>query len=239
MIAHIMASLLSAAIIGSGIAMPASAAPSTPAPQAAAKHPYDKFECGNIGNKVFLTFDDAPPSKKKFKQLIDEAARLKIAIGIVPNGSAVNAGTAPVDYARSKGMPVMDHAYNHVLLTKLSYSKVVWQITRSYIGSNFVRPPYGAHNATVRKALKDKGKRNCLWNLDPEDWKGGKSPKAAADYIIRNARKGSTAVVHLQHLGKDASQLARIKKGLAKRGLELCPVLSAPTPKKLPKVLCS
>ena len=117
--------------------------------------------------------------------------------------------------------------------------------------THLAQEPYQVHAAgdvavatrvavpTVSKVLKDKGKYNCLWNLDPKDWAEGSTPEKAADYIIKNARKGSTVVVHLQHLGKDAKQLSRIKNGLAKRGIELCAPMKAPTPKKLPSVLCS
>ena len=215
---------------------------STPSakPTATAKpKPYNKFQCGNVGNKVFLVFDDTSRSLREFKALVDEAVRLNIMIGIAPNGNAVKAGRVSVKYARSKGMPVIEHTYSHPLLTRLSYKQIGKQITHPYIKSNYVRPPYGAHNATVRKVFKDKGIYNCLWNLDPEDWRGGKSPKAAADYIIKNARKGSTVVVHLQHLGKDAKQLGHIKKGLEKRNLKLCVASSKQSPEKLPSVLCS
>lgn len=212
--------------------------PSTKPTATAKPKPYNKFQCGNAGNKVFLVFDDTSRNLREFKALVDEAVRLNIMIGIAPNGNAVKAGRVSVKYARSKGMPVIEHTYSHPLLTKLSYKQIVKQITHPYISSNYVRPPYGAHNATVRKVFKDKGIYNCLWNLDPRDW-DGRSPAAAANYIIRNARKGSTVVVHLQHLGKDAKQLERIKKGLAKRGLKLCAATGVPSPKKLPSVLCS
>ena len=258
MIKRIVALLLGGALVGCGtttptatahngattpaqrVAVPASKPSAAPSPTAKPKpKPYNKYQCGNVGSKVFLTFDDTARNKSEFKKLVDEAARLNVGIGIVPNGNAVKAGRVSVSYARSKGMPVIEHTYDHPLLTKLSYKQIVKQITHPYINSNYVRPPYGAHNATVRKVLKDKGKYNCLWNLDPKDWAKGSTPEKAADYIIKNARKGSTVVVHLQHLGKDAKQLSRIKKGLAKRGIKLCAPMKAPTPKKLPSVLCS
>ena len=257
MIKRIVALLLGGALVGCGtttptatahngattpaqrVAVPASKPSAAPSPTAKPKpKPYNKYQCGNVGSKVFLTFDDTARNKSEFKKLVDEAARLNVGIGIVPNGNAVKAGRVSVSYARSKGMPVIEHTYDHPLLTKLSYKQIVKQITHPYINSNYVRPPYGAHNATVRKVLKDKGKYNCLWNLDPKDWAKGSTPKKAADYIIKNARKGSTVVVHLQHLGKDAKQLSRIKKGLAKRGIKLCAPMKAPSPKKLPSVLC-
>lgn len=196
-------------------------------------------KCGNGGKGVLLVFDDFPLSKKLYKQLIDTAKKSDAGIGVAPNGSFVRSGRVDVNYAREKGMLVVDHAFDHLLLTskKLSYKKLVWEITQPDVGSNIVRPPYGAVNATVRKALKDHGKRLCLWNLDPEDW-NHKSPKAAADYIIKHAFAGATAVVHMNHLGTQPKLIPYIQKGLAKRGLKLCRPWSTPTPKKMPNRYC-
>jgi peptidoglycan hydrolase-like protein with peptidoglycan-binding domain len=204
---------------------------------------YNKSKCGNVGNKVFLVFDDYPLSLTLWKQLIDTAKANNIGIGLAPNGQYVQSGRADVTYARNKGMMVIDHTYDHKNLTTLAYGSttavytIVWEITRSYIGSNFVRPPYGAYNANVTKALEAQGKNNCLWTLDPRDW-DGKTAQAAADYIIRNAVRGTTAVVHLNYLGRVPSLLPYIKKGLAARGLAMCPTWATATPKNLPLNYC-
>ena len=204
---------------------------------------YNKSKCGNAGTKVFLVFDDYSPTSTLWKSLIDTAKANNIGIGLAPNGQYVQSGRLDVTYARNKGMAVIDHTYDHKDLTKLAYGSttaaytVVWEITRPYIGSNFVRPPFGAYNANVTKALEAQGKNNCLWTLDPRDW-DGKTPRAAADYIIRNAVRGSTAVVHLNHLGTVPSLLPYIKKGLAARGISVCPAWTTATPVRLPLNYC-
>lgn len=187
-------------------------------------------QCGNTGSGVFLVFDDYPLSQTKYKALIDEAERLNIGIGVAPNGGYVKSGRADIDYARRAGMYPVDHTYNHKDLTRLPYSSIYREITTSSVSGTWGRPPYGALNNTVRRAYNAAGMNLCLWTLDPRDW-NGKSPRSAADYITKNAVQGSTAVVHLNHLGTDSSQLSRIKSGLQKRGLKLCQPSAGTTPR--------
>lgn len=240
-------------------AAPPQKTPSTPAgPEAKLDQTIkpDAYHCGNGGNGVLLVFDDFPMSKKLYKQLIDVAKENNAGIGVAPNGTYVKSGRVDVGYAHKKGMLVVDHAFYHdPPFMELPYGSptvkgsLVWQITRPYNGSNYVRPPYGspfygkltkarkAAQKRVLKAFKAYGKVNCLWNLDPEDW-NHKSPKAAADYIIKHAFKGATAVVHMNHLGTQPKLIPYIQKGLAKRGLKLCRPWSTPTPKKMPNRYC-
>lgn len=197
--------------------------------------PFDKYTCGNgSSNKVLLVFDDQPVSTTSYRALIDAARAGRYGIGIAPNGEHVKSGLVDVKAARDRGLLVVDHTYHHYPLTTLSSEQVVWEITRSYVGSNYVRPPYGDENSRIRAILAQYGKNDCLWNVDPQDWKRvGRplplevpdhriTPSQVADYIVGHAWGGSTVVVHMNHLGTDARQLARIDEGLRARGLMLC-----------------
>lgn len=205
---------------------------------ASAADQYNPSTCGNNSKKVLLVFDDYPLSLKKYKALIRTAHRNNIGIGLAPNGKYVKSGRVKPNFARERGMMVVDHGYEHVNFTTLKYIQIAWQVTRPQIDSNYVRPPYGAYNNTVLKVFNNKGKRNCMWNLDPRDW-DGKTPEQAAKFIIKNAKKGSTAVVHMNHLGTKPNLLIDIKKGLAKRGIKMCKPWTKPTPHKLPPTYCS
>lgn len=187
------------------------------------------YQCGNTGSRVLLVFDDYPLSSTGYKALIDEAERLNIGIGVAPNGKYVKSGRADIDYVRRAGMYPVDHTYNHPDLTKLSYSAIYKEITTSGVSTKWGRPPFGALNSTVRRAYDNAGMNLCLWTVDPRDW-DGRSARSAADFIVSNSRRGSTVVVHLNHLGTDPSQLSRIKSGLSKRGLYLCRPHSGTTP---------
>lgn len=198
---------------------------------------YDRYRCGNAGSKVLLVFDDHPVSSAGYYALINTARADGIGIGVAPNGTYVASGLVNVAYARSKGMLVVDHTWDHRDLTTLSVSGIAWEITRTAVGSNYVRPPYGAENSLVRNVLASYRKYDCLWNLDPRDW-DGRTPRAAADYIIAYARAGSTAVVHMNHLGTQPGLLAYIKAGLARRGLVMCAPWTGPTPGIMPSRYC-
>lgn len=213
--------------------------------------PFQKYKCGNAStDKVLLVFDDEPTSATSYKALIDAAKAGGYGIGIAPNGKFVASGLVDVTMARNRGLLVVDHTYDHDLLTNMSYDQVVWEITRPYNGSNYVRPPYGAYNSTVETAFAKYKKNNCLWDVDPRDWARSTSkaplevpdfkvtPQQAADYIVGNAWGGSTVVVHLQHLGTDASLLKYIDDGLRQRGLRLCRNWPRPTNVLMPNQYC-
>ncbi|MEI2779530.1 MAG: polysaccharide deacetylase family protein [Tetrasphaera sp.] len=211
--------------------------------------PFDQFKCGNASsNKVLLVFDDTPTSTTSYRALIDAARDGGYGIGVAPNGSVVRAGLADVAAARARGLLVVDHAYDHYDLTTLSSDKIRWEITQPDIGSNYLRPPYGSTNSTVLSIMAQQGKRNCLWDIDPRDWARSSlplevpdfriSPREAADYIIRNARGGSSVVVHMQHMGTNASLLRYIDLGLRDRGLSLCKKWGRATNANMPNAYC-
>ncbi|MBK6887568.1 MAG: polysaccharide deacetylase family protein [Tetrasphaera sp.] len=213
--------------------------------------PFDKFKCGNgSSDKVLLVFDDLPTSTSSYQALIDAAKTGGYGIGIAPNGMHIKSGLVDVNAARARGLLVVDHTYDHYLLTQLSYDKVVWEITQPYNGSNYVRPPYGGINSTVESILAKYKKNDCLWNVDPRDWAKSTSraplevpdfkvtPQQAADYIVGNAWGGSTVVVHLNHLGSDASLLRYIDNGLRARGLSLCRNWGRASNASMPNMYC-
>lgn len=187
------------------------------------------WQCGNTGRGVFLVFADHPSSLTGYKNLVDEAARLHIGIGLAPNGQYVTSGRVDIDYARGAGMCPVDHTYDQTDLRPLSYASIVRELTTSGFATSWGRPPYVALDDTARRAYDDSGLNLCLWNLDPRDW-DGKSARPATDYIIRNARPGSTAVIHMNHLETDPAQLRRIQNGLADRGISLCSPYEGTTP---------
>lgn len=211
--------------------------------------PFEQFKCGNASStKVLLVFDDTPTSTTSYRALIDAARDGGYGIGIAPNGSVVRAGLVDVGAARSRGLLVVDHAYDHYDLTTLSPDKIRWEITQPDVGSNYLRPPYGATNATVLSIMAQQKKLNCLWDIDPRDWARSSlprevpdfriTPKEAADYIVRNARGGSSVVVHMQHLGTDPSLLRYIDAGLRDRGLSLCKKWGRATNANMPNAYC-
>jgi len=64
------------------------------------------------------------------------------------------------------------------------------------------RPPYGAHNATVRAAAAAIGyTKTIMWDIDTIDWKpiadGGPTAGAIVGKVVDNAATGSIVLMHL------------------------------------------
>lgn len=188
--------------------------------------------CGNASSdKVLLVFDDYPDNYKQGKALLDEAVRLNIGVVVMPVGDkAINNGFIKVGEWEKAGMMVGYHTHTHPRFKNLTQKEIEDEIVSDKVTVNVVRPPYGQggfdepYAQRVKNAFNKKGKLMCMWDLDPLDWKD-KTPGQAADAIVAEAKQGErlTTVVHLNKLGADPSQLARIKNGLEAKGLSLCP----------------
>lgn len=200
---------------------------------------WDDKKCGNESkNKVFLVFDDAPNNKEEASELLTTAKRLNIGIGLMPLGNSLS--TLDIPAWEEAGMMVGYHSYDHPQFSRLSEKNIRKHLKHPQITSDVVRPPFGQggypnkpYAKKIKRAFAAENKLMCMWDdgFDPEDWKGKKSPATAAATIIEQAtpEKALTTVVHLQHLGKDATQLATIKAGLEAKGMELCPAWDTST----------
>jgi peptidoglycan/xylan/chitin deacetylase (PgdA/CDA1 family) len=69
-------------------------------------------------------------------------------------------------------------------------------------GVPYWRPPYGAHNATVRAAAASVGyTKTIMWDIDTIDWKrnadGGPTAGSMIGKVLDSARSGSVVLMHL------------------------------------------
>jgi peptidoglycan/xylan/chitin deacetylase (PgdA/CDA1 family) len=69
-------------------------------------------------------------------------------------------------------------------------------------GVPYWRPPYGAHNATVRAAAAAIGyTKTIMWDIDTIDWKpladGGPTAGSMVGKVVDNAQRGSIVLMHL------------------------------------------
>jgi hypothetical protein len=86
----------------------------------------------------------------------------------------------------------------------------------------WVRPPYGAVNASVRKAINDAGYRVAMWSVDPRDWQRPGS-SVVANRILNRAKDGAVVVLH-DGGGNRAGTVAAMRKvvpALIARGYQL------------------
>lgn len=198
-------------------------------PAEAAK--YDVSSGPNTSKRVILTYDDCPRSLKAFKRTVRAAEKLNVGLALFPTGACIRAGKFDAAYARRHGHYVFNHSVTHADLSRLSYARVKRELSAPGVVTNYGRPPYGASDATVRRAYRAKGMRMWLWDVDTNDWRG-KSRASVVRYVVRNSRKGDTVLMHLQWNGFSGTAIRQMKAGLAKRGIKLCRNYVGTTPRK-------
>lgn len=206
---------------------PASASPDDPAmtkPTSPAKADQGRVGGGSgpqHGAYVVLSFDDCPASAGAFNSVVLAAEKLGIRLVLFPTGQCVAKGDISPAFARAHGHYVYNHSVSHPDLTKLSKARVVAELGSPGVQGAWGRPPFGAVNATVRAGYAAKGMRIWLWDLDTNDWRG-KSTDEVVAYVVTNAAASDTVLMHMKWNGFKGDALARMKSGLAGRGLQVC-----------------
>lgn len=167
------------------------AAASTPAPSSPA--PKRKHEHQAPRPTVYLTFDDGPsPYTPQVLNILrstgSTATFFQLGVNI-PGQEHI--GTA----IRAQGSNIGNHSYSHRDLTTLSAGQLRRQIARGPQSTCF-RPPYGATNATVRKAIRQAGARQVLWTVDSRDWTQPGVGKLRRIGISKHVTNGGIIVMH-------------------------------------------
>ncbi|MDV2433415.1 polysaccharide deacetylase family protein [Corynebacterium tuberculostearicum] len=212
--------------------------------KAPAPAPEKKPEPRNDGgvdcvNCVAITYDDGPGSETnplldKFKAKNAHASFMVL---------APNADQHPELLKRMKaeGHTIGNHTKSHRQLNTLSYEQVSQEIDAGNAaiskatgqGTRWVRPPYGATNATVDQATRDKGVSQALWDVDTVDWKDHNSDHVCSS-AVQGAHAGSIVLMHDIHpTTVDAADC--VIDGLRAKGLEpvsLDRLLRTPVPGK-------
>lgn len=178
------------------------------------------------GKVIYLTFDDGPTTKytRKVLDLLDEYDAKATFFEL---GELASDRPGLTRAILADGHALGSHTWNHKDLRRLGRKKLDRQITRTSAALRditgqpvtCVRPPYGAVNARVRKAIRRQDLAMKLWDIDPRDWK---RPGAAAiaRRVVSNAHPGA---VNLMHDGggnraQSVKALKRILRALSKKG---------------------
>nr|AIA93908.1 CAZy families CE4 protein [uncultured Kribbella sp.] len=77
----------------------------------------------------------------------------------------------------------------------LTAKQLKWQLRNGPKAKCF-RPPYGATNATVQKAIKKAGMRQVLWSIDTLDWTRPGTAKLAKTGRLKAVQNGSIILMH-------------------------------------------
>lgn len=154
---------------------------------------------------VALTFDDGPgPYTAK---LLTELAAKDVHATFFLVGQNVAARPGLVRAELAAGHAIGNHSWNHPDLSRLDAKQVASQLDRTDaairkatggVGTQLVRPPYGATGPTVTKALQARGDAAILWDVDTEDWKNRDAKKTTAN-LLREVRPGSIVLMHDIH----------------------------------------
>lgn len=172
---------------------------------------------------IALTFDDGPHASFT-NEILATLKKYNSAATFFVLGSRAGANPNVLKNIINSGSEIGNHSWSHPQLTKLSVSAMkkeindtqnaVYNATHTY--SKFVRPPYGAVNASVKANI---GKPMILWNVDTLDWKT-KNTQMIVNEIMKHARDGSIILLHDIHATSKEAALIAIPK-LKEQGFEL------------------
>ncbi|MFZ0139721.1 MAG: polysaccharide deacetylase family protein [Aeromicrobium sp.] len=177
------------------------------------------------GKVIYLTFDDGPTTKytKRVLGLLDKYDAKATFFQVGENA------TANPELARSvveRGHALGNHTWSHRDMRKLKPGELNGQIARTSAALfgitgrpvTCLRPPFGAVNARVRKAIRHQKLDLKLWDIDPRDWKKPGSA-AIAHRVVSRADPGDVSLMH--DGGGNRSQsvkaLERILRSLSKQ----------------------
>lgn len=156
--------------------------------------------------RVSLTFDDGP-SATVTRSLVRILRDLHVPATFFMVGERVASAPATARLVSRSGFLTANHSYRHTDMTRQSSEQVRATLhatdrrlrAAGARPTQLMRPPYGAINDRVRRAVVGAGYVPVLWDVDPEDWEGGSSATIAAR-ILAQLRPHARNIV-LQHDG--------------------------------------
>lgn len=176
--------------------------------------------------RIAITFDDGPHPTHTTKILNELKKRNAVATFFVV-GESVAKNPQLTRRILREGSELGNHSWNHPDLTTLTREQVAKQIDRT---NNIVRevtgttpqvlrPPYGRHNAHVRR---ESGMPIVLWSIDPEDWQS-KDVEHMLNHITSRAKNGDIILLH-DIYSSTADLVGPLLDRLSARGFEFATV---------------
>lgn len=214
------------------------------APKQKAPTPAKKTEPRNSGgvdcaNCVAITYDDGPGAETN--RLLDKLKAKNAHASFMVIAPSAEQHPELLKRMKAEGHTIGNHTKSHRQLNTLPYDQVSQEIDAGNAAikkatgqsTRWVRPPYGATNATVDQVTRDKGVSQALWDVDTVDWKDRNSEHVCSS-AVQGARAGSIVLMHDIHpTTVDAADC--VIDGLRAKGLEpvsLDRLLRTPVPGK-------
>ena len=199
------------------------------APKQKAPTPAKKTEPRNSGgvdcaNCVAITYDDGPGAETN--RLLDKLKAKNAHASFMVLAPSAEQHPELLKRMKAEGHTIGNHTKSHRQLNTLSPAQVSQEIDAGNAaikkatgqGTRWVRPPYGATNATVDQVTRDKGVSQALWDVDTVDWKDRNSEHVCSS-AVQGARAGSIVLMHDIHpTTVDAADC--VIDGLRAKGLE-------------------
>lgn len=214
------------------------------APKQKAPTPAKKTGPRNSGgvdcaNCVAITYDDGPGAETN--RLLDKLKAKNAHASFMVIAPSAEQHPELLKRMKAEGHTIGNHTKSHRQLNTLSPEQVSQEIDAGNAAikkatgqsTRWVRPPYGATNATVDQVTRDKGVSQALWDVDTVDWKDRNSEHVCSS-AVQGARAGSIVLMHDIHpTTVDAADC--VIDGLRAKGLEpvsLDRLLRTPVPGK-------
>lgn len=145
------------------------------------------------GGTVYLTFDDGPsPFTSSILGILDRTGSTATFFHLGVNEAGFPHADARI---RAQGSKVANHSYDHPDLTTRTPAQLKGQIKHGPKAKCF-RPPYGATNAAVHKAITHAGLREVLWDVDTLDWTKPGVTTLAKTGRLKSIGNGTIVLMH-------------------------------------------
>ncbi|MES2657822.1 MAG: polysaccharide deacetylase family protein [Verrucomicrobiota bacterium] len=182
------------------------------------------------GNYIAITFDDGPHPQNTTR-LLDMLRARNIKATFYVIGRSVDLYPQVVRRTVAEGHEIGNHTQTHRLLSKLSDSEVITELTRcrdavgraAGVQPRTMRPPYGGLLQRQRELVHSElGYPTILWSVDPLDWK---RPGAGviSSRILSGASAGGIVLAHDLH-AQTVDAMPATLDGLLSRGFKFVTV---------------
>ncbi|MDO4720498.1 MAG: polysaccharide deacetylase family protein [Peptostreptococcaceae bacterium] len=181
---------------------------------------------------VSLTFDDGGVPEN-VRSVLNTLERYQVQSTFFFTGGFIASEPQLMKELVAKGNEMGNHTYGHPDLTRLSYDRIISELhssSHAYMQVSgqemkaYMRPPYGAWNSAVLRAISDAGyTHTVLWDVDTNDWRG-KSAAEITRHVLQNAGNGSIVLMHTTKNSKAHQALPAVIEGLQKKGYQIVPL---------------
>jgi peptidoglycan/xylan/chitin deacetylase (PgdA/CDA1 family) len=179
---------------------------------------------------VAITFDDGPHPQNT-PRLLDMLRQRNIKATFYVIGRNVDLYPDIVRRTVAEGHEIGNHSYTHRLLTNMSDSEVLQEMSRTRdaianatgVQPRTLRPPYGALLQRQRELVHNQfGYPTILWSVDPRDWQRPGS-SVVTSRIVSGSGNGAIILAHDLHAPTVDAMPATLD-GLLRKGYQFITV---------------